>query len=69
VLTANSEGRTGADALLAGFDPALYVVTALAAIGLVIALTGVVPRRGATQGARPTEQLDEQAERKLVPAE
>jgi predicted MFS family arabinose efflux permease len=46
VLVANGEGRTGPDALLAGFTPALVVITGFAVVGLVIALSGVVPRRG-----------------------
>ena len=45
VLVAAGEGRTGPDALLAGFTPALVVITGFAVIGLVIALTGVVRRR------------------------
>jgi hypothetical protein len=42
---AGGEGRTGPDALLAGFTPALGVVTGFAVAGLVIALSGVVRRR------------------------
>jgi EmrB/QacA subfamily drug resistance transporter len=45
VLVAGGEGRTGPDALLAGFTPALGVVTGFAVAGLVIALSGVVRRR------------------------
>jgi EmrB/QacA subfamily drug resistance transporter len=46
VLVASGEGRTGPDALLAGFAPALTVVTGFAVVGLVIALSGLVRRRG-----------------------
>ncbi|SFQ19647.1 drug resistance transporter, EmrB/QacA subfamily [Amycolatopsis arida] len=45
VLTANGEGRTGPDALLAGFTPALWVISGFAVAGLLIALTGIVRRR------------------------
>jgi EmrB/QacA subfamily drug resistance transporter len=45
VLVAGGEGRTGPAALLAGFGPALIVITGMAVIGLVIALFGVVHRR------------------------
>ena len=48
VLVGNGEGRTGPDALLAGFTPALIVITGFAVLGLVIALSGVVGRRGRT---------------------
>jgi EmrB/QacA subfamily drug resistance transporter len=44
VLVAGGEGRTGPDALLAGFAPALGVVTGFAVAGLVIALSGLVRR-------------------------
>ncbi|UQA91901.1 MFS transporter [Streptomyces halobius] len=44
-LTTGGEGHTGPDALLAGFTPALLTVTALSAIGLLIALSGVLGRR------------------------
>ncbi|MEU9125257.1 MFS transporter [Streptomyces sp. NPDC048506] len=44
-LTTGGEGKTGPDALLAGFTPALLTVTALSAIGLLIALSGVLGRR------------------------
>ncbi|WP_431040448.1 MFS transporter [Streptomyces sp. P1-3] len=44
VLTAGGEGKTGPDALLAGFTPALLAVTVLSALGLLIALTGVLGR-------------------------
>jgi EmrB/QacA subfamily drug resistance transporter len=45
VLVAGGEGHTGPDALLAGFAPALTVVTGFAVVGLVIALSGLVRRR------------------------
>jgi EmrB/QacA subfamily drug resistance transporter len=44
VLVAGGEGHTGPDALLAGFTPALGVVTGFAVAGLVIALSGLVRR-------------------------
>jgi hypothetical protein len=47
VLVANGEGRTGPDALLAGFTPALVVITGIALVGLGVALSGVVHRRPA----------------------
>jgi EmrB/QacA subfamily drug resistance transporter len=46
VLVANGQGRSGPDALLAGFTPALIVITGFAVVGLAIALSGVVRRRG-----------------------
>ncbi len=52
VLTASGEGLEGADALLAGFAPALVVVTVLATLGLLIAVSGVVRER--RDRARPT---------------
>ncbi|WP_432186678.1 MFS transporter [Streptomyces sp. Tue6028] len=48
VLTAGGEGRSGPDALLAGFTPAMTTVTVLAAIGLLTALSGTLGRRTAT---------------------
>ncbi|MFH8368299.1 MFS transporter [Streptomyces sp. NPDC018031] len=51
VLTAGGEGKTGSDALLAGFTPALIAVTVLSALGLLIALSGVLGRRAATEPA------------------
>jgi EmrB/QacA subfamily drug resistance transporter len=45
VLVAGGAGRTGADALLAGFTPALVVVTGFAVVGLVIAVSGLVADR------------------------
>jgi EmrB/QacA subfamily drug resistance transporter len=45
VLVAGGEGHTGPDALLAGFTPALGVVTGFAVAGLVIALSGLIRRR------------------------
>jgi EmrB/QacA subfamily drug resistance transporter len=44
VLVAGGEGHTGPDALLAGFTPALGVVTGFAVAGLLIALSGLVRR-------------------------
>jgi MFS family permease len=40
VISANSGGATQGAALLDGFQPAIAVVTAISAIGLVVALTG-----------------------------
>jgi predicted MFS family arabinose efflux permease len=40
VISANSGGATQGEALLDGFQPAIAVVTAIAALGLVAALTG-----------------------------
>ncbi|WP_246633606.1 MFS transporter [Pseudonocardia nigra] len=48
VLVAGGEGHTGPDALLAGFTPALTVITGFAVLGLVIALTGLRGRRDRT---------------------
>ncbi|MFE0515546.1 MFS transporter [Streptomyces sp. NPDC058964] len=48
VLTAGNEGKSGPDALLAGFTPAMITVTVLAAIGLLVALSGTLGRRRAT---------------------
>jgi EmrB/QacA subfamily drug resistance transporter len=45
VLVASGQGHTGPDALLAGFTPALAVVTGFAVAGLLIALSGLVRRR------------------------
>jgi MFS family permease len=50
VLVANGEGRTGPQALLAGFSPALVVVTVFAVAGLVLALPGLLRRRRRTPG-------------------
>ena len=41
VISANTGGATQGEALLDGFKPAIGVVTAIAALGLVVALTGV----------------------------
>lgn len=46
VLTASGEGRTGPDALVAGFNPALSVVVGISVAGLLIALTGLARRPG-----------------------
>ncbi|MGI5144660.1 MULTISPECIES: MFS transporter [unclassified Streptomyces] len=51
VLTAKNEGKSGPDALLAGFTPALLTVTVFAAIGVLIALSGMLGRRTATTAA------------------
>jgi EmrB/QacA subfamily drug resistance transporter len=45
VLVANGGGRSGPQALLAGFTPALVVVTVFAVAGLVLALSGIRRRR------------------------
>ncbi len=47
VLTANADGATGAGALLNGLAPALTVVTGIAVISLLVALSGVVGLRKA----------------------
>jgi EmrB/QacA subfamily drug resistance transporter len=58
VLTAGDEGKSGPDALLAGFTPALITVTVLAAIGLLAALSGTLGRRTVTaQTTGSTDQL------------
>jgi sugar phosphate permease len=41
VISANSGGATEGAALMDGFKPAIEVVTAISAVGLVTALTGV----------------------------
>lgn len=56
VLTAGHHGKSGPDALLAGFTPALITVTVLAAIGLLAALSGTLGR------GRATAQADWRAE-------
>ncbi|GAA4998643.1 MFS transporter [Streptomyces siamensis] len=56
VLTAGGAGRSGPDALLAGFTPAMTTVTVLAAIGLLTALSGTLRRRTAT--AQPDSGTD-----------
>jgi MFS family permease len=45
VVTSNGGAEASAEALLAGFRPALVVVTGAAVIGLAIALTGLLVRR------------------------
>ncbi|WP_415950970.1 MFS transporter [Streptomyces sp. KLOTTS4A1] len=55
VLTANDGGKSGPDALLAGFTPALFVVTALSVIGLAVALSGVREGRRTTEPAQDPE--------------
>ncbi|MCX5097309.1 MFS transporter [Streptomyces sp. NBC_00365] len=65
VLTAGNEGKSGPDALLAGFTPAMITVTVLAAIGLLAALSGTLGRRRATaQTDRSADQreLDKEPE-------
>jgi MFS family permease len=51
VLTANGGGDASAAALLTGLRPALSVVTGIAVLGLLIAVSGVVRRRRAEQPA------------------
>jgi predicted MFS family arabinose efflux permease len=46
VISANSGGATHGQALLDGFQPAIVVVTIIAAIGLISALTGIRLVRG-----------------------
>ncbi|MFF0729229.1 MFS transporter [Streptomyces sp. NPDC004134] len=58
VLTANAEGATGSRALLNGFDPALYVVAAMALLGLVIALTGLRGPRRPEREQKPVEDRE-----------
>ncbi|MEO3766183.1 MFS transporter [Streptomyces sp. B5E4] len=58
VLTANAEGETGSGALLNGFDPALYVVAAMALLGLVIALTGLRGARRPEREQKPAEDRE-----------
>ncbi|MGI5144658.1 MULTISPECIES: hypothetical protein [unclassified Streptomyces] len=64
VLTAGSKGKSGPDALLAGFTPAVITVTVLAAIGLLTALSGTLGRRRATA---QTDQSAAQLEPDEVP--
>ncbi|WUD77075.1 MFS transporter [Streptomyces sp. NBC_00510] len=45
VLTAGNGGKSGPETLLAGFTPAMITVTVLAAIGLLVALSGSLGRR------------------------
>ena len=66
VISANSGGATQGAALLDGFQPAIAVVTGIAAIGLVVALTGTSLLRGrqpelaiATAEAGPSEAVSE----------
>ncbi|WP_460728339.1 MFS transporter [Lysobacter rhizosphaerae] len=56
VLTAGNEGKSGPDALLASFTPAMTTVTVLAAIGLLAALSGTLGR------GRATAQTDKSAD-------
>jgi MFS family permease len=46
VISANSGGATQGAALIDGFQPAIAVVTAISAIGLIVALTGTRVLRG-----------------------
>jgi len=65
VLTAGNEGKSGPDALLAGFTPAMVAVTVLAAIGLLAALSGMRERRRATAQTHRSadqEELDKAPE-------
>jgi EmrB/QacA subfamily drug resistance transporter len=63
VLTAGGEGKTGPEALLAGFSPALLAVSVLATVGLLIALSGVLGRREAD---KPVEEPAADLELALV---
>jgi hypothetical protein len=57
VLAAGNRGKSGPDALLAGFTPAMITVTVLAVIGLLAALSGTLGRRTATaQTDKNTDQ-------------
>ena len=59
VLTAGNQGASRADALLAGFTPALITVTVLAVIGLLAALSGTLGRRrAAAQADWRTDELE-----------
>ncbi|MHA4816523.1 MFS transporter [Streptomyces aculeolatus] len=58
VLTANAEGATGSQALLNGFDPALYVVAGMALVGLVIAVSGLRGGRRPQAEAKPAEDRE-----------
>jgi len=55
VLTANGGGDASASALLAGLTPALSVVTGIAVLGGLVALSGIVGRR--TTAASPEPEL------------
>ncbi len=64
VVTANGGSEASAGALLAGFRPALAVVTGLALVGLVVALPGLYAGRRAAAGGRAPAEVPE-----TVPAE
>ncbi|WP_216216277.1 MFS transporter [Amycolatopsis aidingensis] len=49
VLTANGGAEASPDALLAGLTPALAVITGIAVLGLLVALSGVLRRRRGTE--------------------
>jgi len=53
VLTANGGADASASALLAGLTPALSVVTGIAVLGGLVALSGIVGRRSAAPVAEP----------------
>ncbi|WP_116051540.1 MFS transporter [Amycolatopsis palatopharyngis] len=58
VLTANGGAETSAESLLAGFAPALTVVTIIAVLGLLVALSGLRTRgRGEEPAAEPEPEL------------
>jgi EmrB/QacA subfamily drug resistance transporter len=63
VLVAGGEGRTGPDALLAGFAPALTVITGFAVAGLLVALSGLVPRRRGGSAAAALRALPDRGSR------
>ncbi|MFD8073404.1 MFS transporter [Streptomyces sp. NPDC059718] len=59
VLTAGNDGKSGPETLLAGFTPAMITVTVLAAVGLLVALSGSLGRRGVTaQKDRSTDRRE-----------
>ena len=53
VLTANGGGDASASALLAGLTPALSVVTGIAVLGGLVALSGIVGRRATAPSPEP----------------
>lgn len=69
VISANSGGATQGAALLDGFQPAIAVVTAIAALGLITALTGVRllrPRRPELAIATADAGAEDAPERKAA---
>lgn len=59
VLTANGGAKSSAEALLAGFAPALVVVTIIAVLGLLVALSGLRPsRRPGSRDEAPAPEPD-----------